>query len=329
MSGNSPAGWIVRWSAGLLFGTILVWVTSPLFVRTYATRVWDPVRDRMVYPEGIAYRWRSEGYATSMIGPHGWVGRTDPPHHGRRRIALWGDSQAEGVGLPDREKLWSVIQLAVSGVDVIPLAESGDDAWDWITQFAAVEAALGIDSHFILVHELVDLQSLEYRDQRSGHQPMASSPWIDRIPDFVIEAGRRMRMDGTDRGRRWRFSIGPVGGESDSVDVVEKPFAKQPNWSVVAERLRSVTNLPIVILYAPSRPFGSNSIDPPVALSIRKLRDQFERHGIGWLDCRDRFDDAIKAGVYPVGFQNGRIGSGHLNAAGYRLIAAEIENLNP
>ena len=98
---------LARWLSGLCLGTVVIAVTSPWFVRSYIPRVQDPVRAVEVYQPGARYRWRSEGYATSQIGPMGMVGTStsDLESDPDVRYALWGDSQAEGVCVSDQQKI--------------------------------------------------------------------------------------------------------------------------------------------------------------------------------------------------------------------------------
>jgi len=136
---------MTNWLRGIVVGTILVAVTSPLFVRSYLPREIDPIRGVAVMPAGATYRWRFEGYADSHIGPLGMVGKTDisEPTSNTVRIALWGDSQAEGVCVPDRDKLFKQLERRYAPrVEVFPLARSGDNVADWVAQIPAVAAAL-------------------------------------------------------------------------------------------------------------------------------------------------------------------------------------------
>ena len=177
--------WGIRWSAGALLGTLLVAITSPLFVRSYVPLRQDPVRGVWTMPPGAAYRWRSEGYATTHVGPHGMPGRPrmPTPNDRRPRVAVWGDSQAEGVCLDDDRKLFAQAERLSrrraesrnerrddglrddglrrgdpgEGIVVLPFPHSGTDAGDWLPQMPRVESAFAIDAHAILVVDLPDL----------------------------------------------------------------------------------------------------------------------------------------------------------------------------
>ena len=177
--------WLIRWSAGALSGTLLIAFTSPLFVRSYVPLRQDPVRGDWTMPPGAAYRWRSEGYATTHVGPQGMPGRPrmPTPTDRRLRVALWGDSQAEGVCLDDDRKLFAQAERLSrrraesrddglrgersggddlmgdpgDGIVVLPFPHSGTDAGNWLPQMPRVEPAFAIDAHAILVVDLPDL----------------------------------------------------------------------------------------------------------------------------------------------------------------------------
>ncbi len=323
-----------RWILGLLAGTLLIWLTSPLFVRTYHSKVYDPISQDWGYPAGTAYRWRSEGYATTVFGPGGMPGRqTQPDPTASRVIALWGDSQAEGVCVADQDKLWRVLQTRLAGdaesVDVLPLAHSGDDAADWTRGFGEAEEWLGVTEHFLLVCELDDLMPLArpVPDSMAGMLSVRGDVMLDIVPDFVIHAARGLIFQGDSvELRRLRFGLGPVA--SDMETRTDKPI--QPasfSAADIAARLSRSTTQPITILYAPRMPVimgGEVRWDDPQDAVFESLARELRRNGVRVIDCRDALRDSADEGIFPHGFQNGVIGNGHLNLAGYRAIAGAV-----
>jgi hypothetical protein len=273
------------------------------------------------------------------------MGRMDLPGSSTTRVALWGDSQAEGVCLPDDQKLWAVLERQFEDTDVLPLAESGDNAGHWLAQFANVEQAFDLDAHLILIHELADLKVLSFDAPGSRNIPKLPV-WIDYVPDFVLASGRRLLFTETNQRRELRFTIGPVNHSSTSPDSVETTVGESGSWATPARRLRAATNLPITVVYAPiigssdvgasnigSSTVGSRMIGPTKVdtgdgddAATQCLAAALGEQRIGFIDCRDRFRNAIKSGRYPHGFHNGRIGSGHLNALGNRLIAETVSD---
>ncbi|WDQ15262.1 hypothetical protein [Rhodopirellula sp. P2] len=344
---------IVRWLIGLSLGTLIIAATSPWFVRSYVPRQYDPIRQRVLLSPGESYRWRAEGYATTTIGPHGMMGRTSLPAETDSQtsraavIALWGDSQAEGVCVADSEKLWQQLQselespagrdqLRRSPVQVLPLASSGDDVSDWTAELPWSEAGFAVDEHVILLCEMVDLMvPLKTPDERTpvDSSQIARMNQVTRcVPDFVLHAGRNLFTDpDTLARRRLRFGIGPVRSLGEPMritfeDHVDRAAAER--W--ILDRLvslRDATTKPLSIVYAPRCPVimdGTLRWEDPDDLLWGIVQQHAAEQSIQIIDCRPAFRESVRRGVFPHGFQNGRIGNGHLNPVGYRLIAREF-----
>lgn len=325
---NAPTRLIVRWLLGTLVGTLVVAVTSPLFVRSYLPLQVDGMRGVWTLPAGRTYRWRSEGYANTAIGPFGMPGRTSLPAPQTTRVALWGDSQAEGVCIKDDQKLFAQIQRA--GRDkfaVLPLARSGEDASVWLTQMPAMEAELSVDIHVLLIVDLPDLLAaplapLPRPDEQTGQ---AKASLASTLPAFVIQGARNVLTEADETTpRRLRFSIGPVAVSDEGPSDLMPP---QRDWSAVATVIRRTTRLPVLIVYAPLSPQvigGAAMMEDPAREDFLAMQMAANDSGITVVDMSGPLSESVKAGVWPHGFQNGVIGAGHLNADGYRIIATEV-----
>jgi len=212
-----------------------------------------------VYPESAAYRWRSEGYATTTVGPHGMMGRPDwrPSASSTRpgtRWAFWGDSQAEGVCVSDDQKLWAAIEqqwarshaaatktqdqkASPSGqVHVLPFAASGDDGWDWYEQIPRVERAWDVQGHLILIAELSDLRVLAEPIPESVSPQSTEGgtrrEWLRWTPDFVVHAARGLLLDPRTRQlRRLRFRPGPLIEDSPRKEAATEKDA-ETRWKL-------------------------------------------------------------------------------------------------
>ena len=317
-----------RWTIGGILGTLIIAITSPLFVRSYLPRSYDSVRRVQVLQPGNLYRWRSEGYAATAVGPHGMPGRVDIPSSDANtlRVAVWGDSQAEGVCVNDESKLHNQIEIAGRelGIEltVFPLARSGDDASNWLRQIPGVEEELDIGVHMMFVVELADLHA-------------AADPHVDAIgtkensaiagtfPAFVIHAGRRLLTDADRQPRRLRFSIGPTEASPEAAARAKPDIP----WGSIVKRLDDATSVPLVIVYAPVLPNitdGSIRSDDPDDSEFVSLRHVAERAEITVIDVRDAMRKSVDVGEWPHGFHHGRIGSGHLNRTGYRIISRQV-----
>lgn len=335
----------MRWIGGVAAGTLLVGLTSPLFVRSYLASIDDPVRGVSVMPPGSLYRWRDEGYAVTRIGPHGMPGKVEvkPPSADGVRVALWGDSQAEGVCLADRLKLFAQAEreaarrdsAATNSWDVLPLARSGDDISHWLAQMPRAESAWAIDAHVILVADVLDLRTAPLAPLAREADGPAVLSGIDRrmltrhLPAFVIQAGRRLLTapDGSSR-RRLRFAPGPApAGPAPAPPRGGHPRENVFDWPARMAAIRDTTDVPVVLLYAPRIPTirrGEWVTVEPDADQIDPMRAAADDAGIRVVDLRPRFLRSADGWTLPHGFHNGQIGVGHLNADGYAIVARAL-----
>ena len=250
-----------------------------------------------------------------------------------------GDSQAEGVCVPDDKKLHAKIENASSQlatVDssarksvVLPLGRSGDDAVDWLMQFQGVENAFGIDVHVLLVAELLDLVT--------ATEPIASTEQADSsgsvgarvlrwIPAFLVHAANMLGTVDQYTPRRLRFSLGPVASAPVKPSVKRDPVA-EADWDLITRRIKSFTDQDILVVYAPAVPSiigGKVVTEDSQSDAFDAFTQASDRAGVTVLDMREIFRKSADAGGWPHGFHNGQIGNGHLNAVGYQLIADAV-----
>ncbi len=325
---------LIQWIVGLALGTALIAATSPFFVRSYVPLSVDQTRNVWTMPPGRLYRWRSEGYANTSVGPLGMPGKTElPPRDERMRVALWGDSQAEGVCVVDHQKLFHQTEIASGNKAVVfPLVRSGEDAATWLTQMPRVEAPLAIDAHVFLIVDLPDLQaaiSAPIDPPSEADIQQANAALASRLPAFVIQTARHLlyENDGATR-RQLRFSIGPIQqDESNTQNAASANNGSAIDWSPSTRAVRRTTNLPVVIIYAPILPqifYGKLLVDDPNEDSFSQLRKTAEQAGIAVIDMRPTFRESMQDGAFAHGYHNGLIGNGHLNATGYKLVAEAL-----
>jgi hypothetical protein len=316
-----------------------------LFVRSYFPLRADPVRQVWTLPPGHAYRWRSEGYATTAIGPLGMPGKLSmaTPRTPQLRVALWGDSQAEGVCVADRDKLFAIAERLGEGrVQLFPLARSGEDAADWVTQMSAVEEALELDCHVILCVDLEDLATATQAPlpaPSDADRAAARAAIAAKLPAFVIQAARHLLTEPDETTpRRLRFSVGPhhPPQEEDAEAARKQPAIgrvsddgdgkwHEDHWREAMRAIRSASSLPIVILDAPVTPqivagrvLTVTEGDPP----FQQMKRAAEQAGLVVVSARAALARSAREGRWPHGFHNGQFGSGHLNRTGNAVVAS-------
>ena len=309
-----------RWGLGGVLGTALFLSLSPIFTRSYLPNAIH--RGRVTLPPGHLYRWRSEGYADTAIGPYGMPGRTavTAPRDQTddcTRVALWGDSQTEGVAVPDRDKLFAAMMRASAGrLDVYPLAISGDALGDWIAGMRWAERTLAIDRHAILICQTDDLLDLSPPPPPT---PGRLGGLTARLPAAVVQAARHALTNPNGSPRRWRFAVGPP---APTPTLISRP--RRPELDESLAKLRGASNLPIDLIYAPLAPQiiqgRIQTLAPDAALAAQAQRSA-RKHHLGWIDTTAALAHQFQTGPAPHGFHNGHPASGHLNRHGYRAIA--------
>lgn len=328
---------LARWIAGLVAGTTLIGITSPWFIRSYVPRVMEPSRKVSVLQPESNYRWRSEGYATTRIGRWGMPGQTANPSANATaiKLALWGDSQAEGVCVADDEKIAACVSRQSSGKQfLMPFARSGDDCNDWIEQINSLASnanpSIRIDAHVFLVVEWSDwcIDIAQPIERESGVVNRASRT----LPAFVIQAIRNAVTVGDgNQTRSLRFRPGPVETEpkvqTPDSDHDAQTATQLAKLAGQLDRLHELTPVPCVFVYAPLIPAivaGENQTQDPHA----KLFAEFQRlclgYGFAVIDLRQQLADSADRGDWPRGFHNGQFGVGHYNAIGNQIIATAI-----
>lgn len=324
-----------NWVLGVLVGTFLIAITSPLFVRSYSALQIDPVRNVPVHLRGEHYRWRSEGYATTRIGVMGMPGGPmiipETSSENEMRVALWGDSQAEGVCVADSNKLHRQLermaQQAGLRLTVFPMARSGDDLNDWLYQIPRVDSKLDIDVQLLLIAELSDLAGPVSGKPSDLDLPANRNSIAKSYPAFLIEAIRRIVRHPDDTPRSLRFGLGPITSIMPPTESIR--VGLKSDWKSVAKSIEAATNKQVIIVYAPNIPVGFlvGEGKTEVDHSVLALKNELTASGIGFIDARGPLRRSAAANRWPHGFHNGQFGVGHLNAVGYEVIAKNVVQL--
>ncbi len=224
------------------------------------------------------------------------------------------------------------------------MARSGEDAADWLTQMPAVERALDLDVHVILV---VDLQDLLTATQAPLPPPSqsdvaaANASIAAKVPAFVIQAARHLLTEADETTpRRLRFSVGPLQEVEAGPDVsaeVPKPTSNQEAalaatplgqvepWRREMQAIRDASSLPILILHAPVTPQivgGRVVTDSGADNAAVRMQSAAEQAGVRVASAQARLRQSAREGRWPHGFDNGNIGSGHLNKVGNAVVGS-------
>jgi len=201
---------------------------------------------------------------------------------------------------------------------------------------------------------VVDLQDLITATQAPLPPPSASdvaaanASIAAKVPAFVIQAARHLLTEADETTpRRLRFSLGPLQEVEAGADVsaeVPKPtsnqkatFAATPlgqleqwkpeQWRREMQAIRAASSLPIVILHAPVTPQivgGRVVADSDADNASLLMQSAAESAGIQVASAQARLLQSAREGRWPHGFDNGYIGSGHLNKVGNAVVGAVL-----
>jgi hypothetical protein len=331
-----------RWAVGLLGSWCCVWALGPWVVSSILVRVTDSTLDAVTLREGDLIRWRSEGWATTKIGPHGLPGwNLNLSASSDQRVVIWGDSQVEGFCVNDADKICNqVIQLARGNraidLDCIPMGRSGSDARTWEALTPATDRLWNPRIHFWIVTELSDILSLSI--PQNAMEP--ASRWQSPSPDIIVWA-KRFHADAmfqatrnivlnpaTGAQRHLRWSLGPE--RRQPVAVEGGPLLVDSGVQATVDRLSNIHELldgRLVIIYAPATPRLGRSVvtEHPDDEAWEQMALPAEERQLQVIDMRATFIRHWNStGELSRGFHNGTPGYGHLNRVGNRLIAEAI-----
>lgn len=342
---------VQRWMCGFILGAVLVWPISILFIDSvpvFAHAVSAPFYYRS---PGYVVRCRTEGFANSHIGQFGIAGLDDVSKIEDTRIAIWGDSFVEAVGVSDHQKMAQVVTRLSRDNGrrraAIGIGKSGNSLADYFFQLSYYDDAVGpFAAHFIIIGDLADTLP----DQPSAHgAKYVSQPRLTFEPesdDRYRLKGLRPTLCSLRLGFGWKLMQSAVGQklrfhpgrqtnsyrESKQIET-SKATKKQDErwctqWKFLFSSLKSKTSAPLNVVMLSNVPFIEKH---RIVLTPRKSAksiafEQFCRNNsVGYIDMASYFVQYWnEAKRFPRGFNNSHPWEGHLNANGHYLVAAAI-----
>ncbi len=337
----SPRRLLALWFWGFVVATHITWVAARPLVDSILVRSWNPELEHTTLQPGQTVHWRSEGWGTTKIGDYGLPGFS--PRDARQPqptvIALWGDSQVEGLCVDDAQKIHTQVEELAErnqglSLQVLPCGRSGTDARDWIARTPNIERQFQPDLHVWLVTEIDDLEAV-LRDT-PPEPSRAMSPWVSRLSawhtEAFVAAGRNLVLDrATGQRRRLDWRLIPRSSPSPIIYPPPKSDEEllelmQPVASRISEHAAGL-NKPLVIVYAPAVPFLSSVVNETdlLAPKFSAFEASVASSQLTILDLRPALIDYYHStGQLPRGFNNGFPGLGHLNVAGNQIVAQAI-----
>ncbi len=329
---------MIKWLIGLFGSWTILWLAGPWLLNSILVRVENQSLNAITFRQGDVIRWRTEGWATTHVGPAGLAGWQ--PNNSAVRVLVWGDSQVEGVCVNDNEKLGHQV-VTIAGqqlsrqIDCVPFGRSGTDAADWADWMPAADAKFQPEMHFWLIAELADLLGIanetDHRANDRWHQ--ASPPIVAAAKQFGAEAAyqslRSLLLDpSSGQPRRIRLGIGPVANQTSLLRELHTVAPERA--TIVANRVAEINQQiggRLTIVYACGVPRIDSQLrrDHPDDDAWQSVRLALKSHQVNIIDMTDDFlalwNEESKL---PRGFHNGIPSYGHFNADGNRVIATAM-----
>jgi hypothetical protein len=358
---------LVKWLAGGTISLVAVWVVTAAFSDSIPLEEWSPALKRNILSPGTTYQERREGWATNHVGGFGLIASRPEDLAASAKILIWGDSFVEAFHVEDSAKMHRRLtdhlreQPGNQGA-ALAIGERFCSIADYRFRIPDYEAALkDVKLHVIHLYSLEDTFPDQYpggrislflsepelhfekydNEFREIEEPVSPGRARRLIHQYHLQFFSRLRtsLAGIARLDGLRFSPGTAQKSTadpaahrawnrflePSWGSAEPPLAA---WRFLLRELDSVTETPILFVYAPPTPAlvsGQLVLENPE----KNLADHFsslcQEQGIGFVSLEESFLRSLREnGRFPKGFHNSRPWEGHYNADGHRLVAEAI-----
>jgi len=358
---------LVKWLAGGTISLVAVWVVTAVFSDSIPLEEWSPTVKRNILSPGTTYQERREGWATNHVGGFGLIASRPEDLAASAKILIWGDSFVEAFHVEDSAKMHRCLTDRLHDPPgdegaALAIGERFCSIADYRFRIPDYEAALkDVKLHVIHLYSLEDTFPDQYpggrislflsepelhfekydNEFREIEEPVSPGRARRLIHQYHLQFFSRLRtsLAGIARLDGLRFSPG-TAQKSTADPAAHRAWNRflEPSWGsteppleawrFLLRELDSVTEAPILFVYAPPTPAlvsGKLVLENPE----KNLADHFsslcEGQGIGFVSLEEPFLRFLEEnGRFPKGFHNSRPWEGHYNADGHRLVAEAI-----
>jgi lysophospholipase L1-like esterase len=321
-------------AAVLLAGELVIrtWLESPSVAVPVARFEW-------AFPPHARLVSSSEGHSVRRTNSMGLLDDELREPRPACRVLLVGDSYAEALEVPKDSCFADVAERSLPGTEIVNAGLSGRSPLDYAEWIETQGAQLNPD---VIVVEISDAR-LTWLLQPAALKRLASPPVpgvnepapVESAPRrfmrqcmrrsaLVTLAWRRLTLLAADQGaalsRRFNATRGRSAPTVSGVDDPRLPAILDGLHTRIARHAPRVVYLyiPHLEYFAPGVP----ETNPEVA---RLLGDLCARRGAGFLDAADAMRaEFLRTGQPVHGFPNSVVGSGHINAAGHRVVGEAL-----
>lgn len=331
---------VIAIAGGELFARALL--TSP------STQLFDPAIGYVNAPHSTLSQAR-EGFQTIRLNNHGLNGPDlGPSSPGRQRILFLGDSITFAAQVPSDRNFVSLVGQRLAGAETVNGGRDALGPQNWVALLDRLEPAVNPDLIVLMISrgDAFDLRDSHVRIDRDGAgRPISvSRPRLTRdalqevlgpvmrysaLVTFLV---RRANTEWTalktgDSWTGWALRGGnPAGdGRNSGEELLDRPAiaAQLVDILDIVKRNRRV-----VMIAMPAWQYQADrkvELEPRSKLEAGLFAEAARRAGIPFVDIGPALAGAYRRTGHPLtGFANSRIGEGHLNEEGHRVVAVAI-----
>lgn len=284
------------------------WLDTP---NGAATSVWRP---------GAFMVHGTEGYSVSRVDDNGYI--NPPGTLADRYVLMMGASHTQGKEVRPAQRYSTLVNSYFSEgrglLNAYNIASDGHFLPSQIRHFAAAVAAFPNAGAVTIEIGSTDAAPQELRDAQNQavYAPISFADSAGRLKGMVKESLPLLALLKTNFQTL----------RAQAAEETEGPYDYETELDAAMALIRSEFDGPIAFVYHPTteiQPDGS------LKLGYSDTWDIFcrvcEKNGIDVIDTGTRFARLYETErKLPYGFANTTPGSGHLNAAGHRILAEEI-----
>lgn len=334
-----------HWLAGLALSLLVAWAAGALLLNTVQPVALDMAVGRYMPEPGTTTRHRSEGFARTTVGEHGFRSLPEGVLPPGPKIMFWGDSYVEALQVDDAAHMDQALSrlAAQDGLNLfgVGVGVSGDSIIDSLFRLPMYSKALApVALHVFVVSDITDVMPDIPNDT---HSEFRSTPTFRltyataSYPENHLKYGwlvRRLDLSGpyhlfkSAMSLSLRLAPGPAAAPVPQHLPVPPPHRLDQAWDFLLTQLKQQAPEPMMIVYLPPVPqlragtIRTGYDDLPLAEAFGRA---CARQSIPFLNLGSAFVAHYQAtGRFPRGFFNSPPGLGHLNDDGHRLVAEAV-----
>lgn len=328
------------WLGGFLLSFFVCWAVSSVFTDSVVPVVWDEQLRKHVRQPGTTFRFRSEGWADTVVADHGLsrldaMTATDP----NDKFLFWGDSFADSVRVAESQRAMPVFNK-ISTLKGVTVADGGLGVADYYFEIPRYEKAISnVVGHVILIGDIRDILPEEHVQ---CHCRFLSSPWRFEESQCqpsgtalkyasVINEWKLDFLHGIYRSfvdHTLDFSVGIPTLATPKASPTDGAIEVDEAWQFLVNSLKEQTKGFILFVYAPDIPrlrHGQIDFHDIEHQRMARFGAICRDNGVGFINLGSRFIRHFnESRQFVKGFFNTPPGTGHFNAAGQSLIAEAL-----